>query len=1220
MKASFRSITLLIWLTFAGIAGICQPTSTQNYIRTFDVQMPGITIGGLDNSTDPTVAIQTVQYFDGLGRLLQTVQKGISPQKKDIITPKVYNEAGLDETNYLSYSDGDVSGGFRSDFTTELPDFYDGIFDDQNGKAPVYYERSPLHRMLKQGAPGDSWQLDAGDHYVSIFYLSNNTSDAKLTAKLWKVSGSTCVYSNNYTANQLYVTKTIDESGAESYEFKDKLGQVVLKRQVLDNGTTLASTYYVYDDFGLLRFVISPEGSRLITGDFDASSVLAKKYVYCYTYDSRKRLIEKQMPGKDVEYCVYNKNDKMVMYQDGNLRAGAKWMFTKYDALGRVIMTGTTTERGTLSRTAVQSAADAVNTCWEYVLGGTSYPAPGDMYYSNNAFPVYNSSTCTLLTLNYYDTYWVNVKTGSNVEKKKIAYDNNTSNLDYTVSSLPFTVESPRNEFTAGMPTVSFAECNGAMLPAVTYYDTRNRVLQTREKNHLNGYEYYTSNYSGLTSRVVQSYHQHIATPGTVTYSRTERTDNSYDAAGRLLSTDYNYNNGASLQHTYYTYWENGPIKTKRLVNGSLQTQIVDYTYNIRGWLTSINDPDDVGSVLGKDLFGMRLYYNDKVKDNNGNLIVDNTLAYNGNISAIYWQNTPELTTSTYSVNGPKVYGFEYDKLNRMKVGTYYEKTTNGWQNGKYTEKITSYDLNGNILKLVRWGLRAPTYSTNTIDDLTYHYYGNQVIAVDDLVSSVNGLDFNDNNHYYGTPIPEGSNYNDSDYSSMLISGASTPPSSAEYIYDGNGNLKRDVNKGLTDIQYNVLNLPVSVDKTDGKRLEYLYDATGTKKRQVYIREKGDAEGFTGEGTPPSTPSASPTTTDFAGNFVYVNNQPAWVNFADGRIAYNIDGSVFAENYITDHLGNVRVAYTVNTAGTALVTRQVDSYYPFGMNIRELTASLSGSDRQNEYLYNGKMFQDEMGLNWLDYGARFYDAVLGRWHSVDPLIEKYRRWSPFNYAMDNPMRFIDPDGKGVDNFSIDENGKLKLEKVTTDHYDVVYNKKAYDAGKRDFDESGEKSGIQISKGETSNRITQTSDIGDNGDRTTRTSFEVKTKEVADNLHKFLDKNTVIEYSNQNYTTPDGKSVNVITTSYETGELASLSGLNGLTKWYLDRGYTINSDDHNHPNNYSGGGEVSGSSVKGMEYGDKGYKKDIQGYKNSSGKYLAKDATFRMLWRGKFVPY
>ena len=110
--------------------------------------------------------------------------------------------------------------------------------------------------------------------------------------------------------------------------------------------------------------------------------------------------------------------------------------------------------------------------------------------------------------------------------------------------------------------------------------------------------------------------------------------------------------------------------------------------------------------------------------------------------------------------------------------------------------------------------------------------------------------------------------------------------------------------------------------------------------------------------------------------------------------------------------GNIRVAFGYE--GGNLKIRQVNSYYAFGMSIKTLCQNGSNRVHPNEYLYNGKMMQDEMGLIWLDYGARFYDAVLGRWHSVDPLAEKYRRWSPYNYCMDNPMRFIDPDGMWVD--------------------------------------------------------------------------------------------------------------------------------------------------------------------------------------------------------------
>ena len=218
----------------------------------------------------------------------------------------------------------------------------------------------------------------------------------------------------------------------------------------------------------------------------------------------------------------------------------------------------------------------------------------------------------------------------------------------------------------------------------------------------------------------------------------------------------------------------------------------------------------------------------------------------------------------------------------------------------------------------------------------------------------------------------------------------------AEYTYDANGNLTKDQNKGILSITYNYLNLPVSITKTGGTRVEYSYDAAGTKRQQRYYLN-----------------GTLTKTTDFYTNIVYENSVPAWVTYDEGRVVLNSNGTDnINEAYLKDHLGNIRVVYYMQAG--ILKTQQVNSYYPFGMNIKGLTADGSTpypTYKKNKYLYNGKMMQDEMGLGWLDYGARFYDPVLGRWHSVDPRAEEDRDFSPYVYVADNPMSNVDPDGE-----------------------------------------------------------------------------------------------------------------------------------------------------------------------------------------------------------------
>lgn len=172
---------------------------------------------------------------------------------------------------------------------------------------------------------------------------------------------------------------------------------------------------------------------------------------------------------------------------------------------------------------------------------------------------------------------------------------------------------------------------------------------------------------------------------------------------------------------------------------------------------------------------------------------------------------------------------------------------------------------------------------------------------------------------------------------------------------------------------------------------EYVYTAAGQKLRQ--------------------RPSSGNSLLYF-GNIIYSLDGTAngitlqYILTSEGRVV-KPTGSFVYEYHIKDHLGNTRIAF--EASGTTALIKQQDDYYPFGM-LHSPQAALN----DNKYLYNGKELQDYMGLNWLDYGARMYDAQLGRWMVLDKLAEKYISMSPYHYALNNPLKFVDPDGNGAE--------------------------------------------------------------------------------------------------------------------------------------------------------------------------------------------------------------
>ena len=429
--------------------------------------------------------------------------------------------------------------------------------------------------------------------------------------------------------------------------------------------------------------------------------------------------------------------------------------------------------------------------------------------------------------------------------------------------------------------------------------------------------------------------------PATVTHthtasgkdSRTEAYTYSYDHADRLSKVEHTLG-GAKVTLAAYAYDNLGRLQSKSLHGSDADRQA--YAYNVRGWLTGISGTK----------FTQNLYYN----TGNG------PAKYNGSISSMTWKAGTASTVRGYKST--------YDGLDRLLNATYGETAGISTNANRFSENVTGYDKNGNIKGLQRYGQLSST-SYGLIDNLTLTLNGNQLSCVEDAVSTA----------AYGT-------------NTAFVNGASA---AGEYAYDVNGNLTKDLNKGITDIQYNVLNLPSTVSFSDGSTITYTYGADGTKLRTVHKI------------------GSTTTTTDYCGNVIYENGTQKLLLTEEGYI--NLTGTQQYHYYLKDHQGNNRVV--INQSGTV---EETNHYYPFG-------GVFGTTGNTQPYKYNGKEFDTKKGLNWYDYGARYYDAALGRFTTVDPSSENYYAFNPYSYCVNNPIKYIDPDGKDFIIWYKDSNGK-----------------------------------------------------------------------------------------------------------------------------------------------------------------------------------------------------
>ena len=448
------------------------------------------------------------------------------------------------------------------------------------------------------------------------------------------------------------------------------------------------------------------------------------------------------------------------------------------------------------------------------------------------------------------------------------------------------------------------------------YYDIKGRMTKSVQNNLLSGYDITSTVYT-FSDKPSGVTHTHTASGKT---TRTEVYTYTYDHADRISKVQHSLG-GTSITLYDATYDNFGRLLTKQYHGTSINK--LTYAYNLRSWLTGISGT----------CFTQNVYYNTGV----------GTAKYNGNISSMTWKSGNESTVRGYK--------FTYDGLDRVLNATYGETASISTNANRFSENVTGYDKNGNIKSLQRYGQTGAS-AYGLIDNLTFTLNGNQLSRVDDAVMASaygGGFEFKDGVKQVG-----------------------------EYTYDANGNLTKDLNKGITDIQYNCLNLPSAVTFSDGSTITYVYAADGTKLRTVH--KIGGAT----------------TTTDYCGNVVYENGAQKLLITEEGYITLSDNKYYY---YLKDHQGNNRVV--INQSGAV---EETNHYYLFG-------GVFASSTSTQPYKYNSKEYDTKKGLNWYDYGARHYDAVLGRFMTVDPLAEKYYSESLYTYCYSNPINCIDPNGK-----------------------------------------------------------------------------------------------------------------------------------------------------------------------------------------------------------------
>jgi len=865
--------------------------------------------------------------YDGLIRVNEIKDRYTTPQ--EVTTDITYNYGTQNTIN--------INTNYGA-YNTELEKVIDGlgreieIIQKDHGNGGVGDVSSTisyddLGRKLSETDPRNL--TTTYTYYTSpLNRIETVSNSANLASQTFTYSSGSAPISGK---TDLRIQSVTDQDQRITTSYTDKIGRLV--QRATGEAGNMAHTVTDYDGKNRVEKIHPPDG-------FNVASLM-----YEYSYDGDDNMITKKVPDKGMINYEYDDRNLGIAMNDLNIIAEGKvWLSTMLDDYGRAEQVGFGSSPGAVAEKLIENFYDGTGT-------------------SNTADKIYKGKI---------DKKIVNILDG---------FDRGGTDLttEYTLDQVGRVANEniPMNHMSKEVD--------------IDYqYDNADNILSIEK------------DVDGIISNTV----------------------NTYDGEGRLLTTTFDANGSTPEVITNITTYSNADDMLEKIVGG---VETCTFAYNGLGWLTDIN-PSNIpsGSSMitacpppdptptSNRLFSMNLSYTGGA-----------TPEYSGNISRQSWKvHDRDAMASDYI----------YDQLARITSSV----TTSDIYNTSYTYA----DSRGNIETITREGLVSDgtCFEEETIDDLTIQYESNtnKISSITDAAMS--GDECPDHYHV-GGPVTQSGIWaaNIELTSDALVEGHTQSTMQAEqevelqagfefssdgtgtflahtddcanaipnlasgggsaagftgnggtYLYDANGNMTEDPNKGFT-FKYNHLNLIYEAEKDANNKIEWWYTAEGEKLKKTVTDEN----------------LAAASVQDYVGEYEYTDGNIEAIYHSEGRISASNNNE--AQYFLKDHLGNTRVVF--KKVGNQKEIIQESHYYPFGM-------ALSGPwfeapDVKNDYLYNGKELNKDLGLNLSDYGARFYDPAIGRFTSIDPKADSPNLlpYSPYHYTYNNPILYIDPNGE-----------------------------------------------------------------------------------------------------------------------------------------------------------------------------------------------------------------